>query len=174
MGRVPEGCPLPQYKFGYFEGFIMCFRPFTLLGSFDEFVMGGGVWPLWPHPSYHRIYILPNNSMYYEPNAFASIQSHCATNCHKQHILVGDFNARLGTAVNELAEITENISYESIDHSPRNDNPSPHGRRLRQICHDNKLLVINNLRYEAKQWKGSLTYRMRDSWKSERDLCTVS
>ena len=112
--------------------------------------------------------------MYYDPNAFASIQSHCATNCHKQRILLGDINARLGTAVNELAEITEHISYERIDHSPRNDNPSPHGRRLLQICHDNKSLVINNLRYGAMQWKGSLTYRMRDSWKSELDLSIVS
>ena len=105
-----------------------------------------------------------DDEVWFYPNAFASIQSHCATNCLKQHILVGDFNARLGTAVNELAEITENISYERIDHSPRNDNPSPHGRRLLQICHDNKLLVINNLRYGANQWKGSLKYRMRDSW----------
>ena len=48
-----------------------------------------------PNVQFTGIYIPPNDSIYYDPNAFPSIQSHCATNCLKQHILVGDFNGTL-------------------------------------------------------------------------------
>ena len=51
MGRgVPscsnnfDNCIFKWCNLVHFEGFVMCFRPLTLLGSFEEFGIEGGEW----------------------------------------------------------------------------------------------------------------------------------
>ena len=47
-----------------------------------------------------------------------------------------------------------------------------HGRTLVNVC-NNKLVVVNHLIYREKQLDGDLTFKRKDEWISEIDLCIV-
>ena len=48
-----------------------------------------------------------------------------------------------------------------------------HGRTLVNVCNNNKLVVVNHLIYREKQLDGDLTFKRKDEWISEIDLCIV-
>ena len=82
-------------------------------------------------------------------------------------IIVGDLNSRLGENVHNL--VKESWTYHPVDVGI-NEN----GKKLFNICRDNKLVVANNLRTESATLNSSLTFRVKNKWVSELDLCIVS
>ena len=65
--------------------------------------------------------------------------------------------------------MAEDVSYAPVD-AGQNSN----GKDIIQICKDNNMLVINNLKYKSKVFKGSLTFRKKEKWISELDVCIAS
>ena len=81
-------------------------------------------------------------------------------------VIVGDLNARCG---DKVCELTADLTYKPIDKT-LNDN----GREVIQICKDNKLLVLNNLEAEERNFPSDLTFRRKNKWISEVDICLLS
>ena len=124
----------------------------------------------WPGILFGGCYIPPSDSMYYSDQRFAYMQSRCIYNGTQQYFVVGDFNARLGSAVMTLPKDDPQLIYRPVDNVK---NPNASGRRLLGLCKDCDLLVVNNLFIGTSQVTGGLTYRQRHRWISELDLCLV-
>lgn len=115
-------------------------------------------------------YVPPADSLYYSESSFAYIQSKCI-NTHKQQIVIGDFNARLGPALKLLVQDKPMYTYIPVDPIKQ---PNSNGKKLLSLCNDCNLLIGNNLICGNKHLKGGLTYREKARWISELDLCLAS
>ena len=112
------------------------------------------------------MYNEPSDSSYFRPETFASIPAHLESG--KLSVIVGDMNARLGSRVHLLDE-TSGVTHDIVDNTVNSN-----GRSLVQTCIANQLTPINNLKIGDRVWKGNLTYRKKQRWISEVDLCLVS
>ena len=117
-------------------------------------------------------YIPPSDSPYFTENSFSAIQERLMDQTHGA-IVLGDFNARLGQAVNCLLEgVNNDWKYNNIhDNIAR---PNTNGVKLLQLCSDLNCLIINNLETDKRTFPGSLTFRRKHTWISELDLCLTS
>lgn len=92
---------------------------------------------------------------------------------HKHCILVGDLNSRFAGSVKNLQAVTEGrIKYEKS-----NDNathPNSNALNLIQSCNDTSLVVLNNSKTKEKHFQGSCTFRQKDRWISELDICLLT
>ena len=119
-------------------------------------------------------YLPPSDSPYYSDSYFSSIQERCMDSDY-QFIVLGDFNSRLGSSIRDLAQEDNDIH---ITYSE--DLPDPvqranqNGRKLLQLCQDIKCVVVNNLKTATRHFKGALTFRKKNVWISELDLCIMS
>ena len=52
--------------------------------------------------------------------------------------------------------------------------PNDNGQLLSAICVENSMVVVNNLKSEQKHFLGNKTFRRRDAWISEVDVCMAS
>ena len=75
---------------------------------------------------------------------------------------------RVGTKIHDL--INNNRWY----YNPVDLGENENGKKLFSICKDNRLMVANNLVTEDVTLTSSLTYRIRNKWVSELDLCIMS
>ena len=117
-----------------------------------------------PHIRFCGAYITPSTSPYYDEAEMANLQ---AKTTEESVIIVGDLNSRLGENVHDL--VKKSWTYHPVDVGV-NEN----GKKLFNICRDNKLVVANNLRTESATLNSSLTFRVKNKWVSELDLCIVS
>ena len=86
-------------------------------------------------------------------------------------VLLGDFNAKFGCAVNELVNNEPTLRYLPNDPNRRgNSNRS----KLLNICRDSGFLLVNNIQYGNVHIRGALTYRERHQWVSELDMRLIS
>lgn len=46
-----------------------------------------------------------------------------------------------------------------------------HGRAIENIRNNNDMVIVNNLNYNGKVYDGNLTFKERNKWLSEIDLC---
>ena len=53
----------------------------------------------------------------------------------------------------------------------KDDGINSHGRTLRNICHNNMMVVTNHLHHRDRRLGGDLSFRRRYAWVSEIDLC---
>ena len=119
----------------------------------------------WPSLKFGGIYIPPNDSPCYNSVIHGTLASQ--TLLQGNIIVLGDFNGRVGThpyITNDEGQIYQ--YYEGMDTTINN-----HGRTLMNICNNNDMVIVNNLSYLDKHFKGNLTYRQGDRWVSEIDLC---
>ena len=119
-----------------------------------------------PGVMFCAMYNEPSDSPYFRPATFASIPAHLESGKHC--VIVGDLNARLGSRVHA---VDENCGF---SHHVVDDAVNPNGRSLVQTCLANRLTVVNNLKTVDHIWNGNLTYRKKQLWISEVDLCLVS
>lgn len=112
-------------------------------------------------------YITPTSSPYSNDSDIANIQAK-TMNRAMNYVIMGDFNARLGVHVHCL-ESNGPWRYNVIDPGV-NDS----GKRLAAIFKDNELFVVNNLSANSSTYTGALTFRQKNKWISEVDLCVVS
>ena len=120
-----------------------------------------------PHIRFCGAYITPSTSTYFNEDEMANLQAN-TINSDDMYVIVGDLNSRIGTKVDDLVN-NNNWQYEPVD-LQENDN----GKKLFSICKDNGLMVANNLITKDVKLTSSLTYRVRDKWVSELDLCIIS
>ena len=120
-------------------------------------------------------YIPPVDSPYYDIRIFADIESRILSNNDCKPIIIGDLNARCATAV---ASLTETIQLHKLSHyRPSKDKiagANQNGRHVIQLCEDCELLVLNNLIYGERTFDGNLTFRRKNVWISEVDLCLIA
>ena len=79
---------------------------------------------------------------------------------------MGDFNARVG-APHIISEEGQAYQYDGISDVTVNN----HGRSIVNICNNNNMVIVNNLKCYNKHYKGNLTFKRRDIRLSEIDLC---
>ncbi len=121
-------------------------------------------------------YIPPSDSPYFSSFSFASIQEKMYS-CHAEvgYLIVGDMNARFGSAVRGLLTHlypphNETLSYPII----ADDVNVSNANLLSSLCADNNLVVINNLKTPCKHFVGEKTFRKGQEWVSELDTCVSS
>ena len=120
-------------------------------------------------------YIPPNDLQYYAHGSFAAIQGKLKSNymCNG-YIIIGDMNTRFCKGVREILPFLQasgvNLySYPDIkdDINVSNDN----AEILSTVCVDNKLMCLKT---SDKHFVSDMTYRIRDVWISELDVCFIS
>ena len=73
--------------------------------------------------------------------------------------------------------LTESLKEGGYNYTQPMDNisrPNNNARKLTHICREWDLLLLNNLVTPTCQYHGSLTYRQRNNWISELDICLTS
>ena len=53
-------------------------------------------------------------------------------------------------------------------------NNNSNGELLKGICIDFNLVLLNNLKYKLKHFSNLLTFRQKENWVSQLDICIVS
>ncbi len=124
-------------------------------------------------------YIPPSDSQYFNPYSFSFIQEKLRKSEEEglKTIILGDMNSRFGTSVRNLP-MRAGIPYCDMYSYPvipdLVDRPSHNADILADVCVDNKLLIVNNLRYMNRCYESALTYKAGNRWISELDICCVS
>ena len=129
----------------------------------------GQIWlqlSLFPNIQLGGAYIPPIDSLYYDQSILANISAQL--NKNKNAVILGDFNARIGTPefYNKLGE---NYIYEGVCDSTVN---AP-GKNLITFCKDKSLVVANHLQFNNINLGGNLSFRKGNTWISEIDLCLI-
>ena len=121
-----------------------------------------------PGVRFGGVYLTPSSSPYFMESDIANLQAKTQDQSLK-YVIVGDMNARVGSKVNELV-LHNAYTYNKPVDSVLNDN----GKRLLAVCRDSKLIVVNNLVAGSNCFLGGLTFRKRNRWISQLDLCVTS
>ena len=120
------------------------------------------------------IYIPPQDSPYFDMGAFGNLQQKVKW-CEEMNfvpLIMGDLNCRFGSSVSNLVQDsmpTGKFSYPAVPDDVRY--PNDNANSLSQICINNGLLIINNLKADEQTYKSKLTFKRRQTWISELDVC---
>ena len=87
----------------------------------------------------------------------------------KKVVIMGDLNSRVGTPTN-LNIGNDNCVYVGVEDQTVNKN----GQCLLDLCRDNGLVVVNNLRVGERHYKSNLSFRKKANWISEPDVLLAS
>lgn len=112
------------------------------------------------------VYIPPSDSPYYSPAQYGALAGHTADK--DQVIALGDFNARVAKP-----QLTDGNGNQYHYQGVRDNELNEHGRTLLNICNNNGLVVANHLCCDRKLLGGDLSFRRREQWISEIDLCVA-
>ena len=110
------------------------------------------------------VYIPPEDSPYFNSSQHGTLEAH--THTSDNIIVLGDFNGRVGTP-HIVKENGETYQYNSVNDVSVNN----HGRAIVNMCNNNDMVIVNNLKYDDKQYNGQLTFKRRDKWLSEILIC---
>ena len=121
-------------------------------------------------------YVPPQDSPYFDIGAFGNIQQKVKW-CEEMNfapLIIGDINSRFGSSVNNLLQDGSAIppgrfSYPTVPDDVRY--PNENANSLAQICTNNGLLIVNNLKDGDKTFVSKLTFKRRQTWISELDVC---
>ena len=122
-----------------------------------------------PNTIFIGCYITPDDSSYYDSAIFGYIQGIIKNDESKTYIILGDLNSRVG---NPGPCLDSNGVLEYIGCEDRIVNGN--GKKILQLCRDENLAVVNNLKYGEKHFKSYLSFRRRQQWISEPDLLIIS
>ena len=114
-------------------------------------------------------YITPDDSPYYDFAIFGYIQGIIKRDESKTYIIFGDLNSRVGDP-GLCLEGGNVFQYAECEDKIVNNN----GNNILQLCKDEKLAVVNNMKYGEKIFKSNLSFRKRQQWISEPDLLIMS
>lgn len=124
------------------------------------------VFSWWPNMKLGGVYIPPEDSPYYQPVHFGTLARHAADS--DKVVVMGDFNSRVGTP--RIKDKNDNMySYGDVSDIVVNE----HGKSLINVCNNNALVVANHLHHRGRQLGGDLSFKRRQNWISEIDLCIV-
>ena len=118
------------------------------------------------------LYITPSSSTYFSDAEIANLQAKSQEE-DTSYVIVGDLNSRFGKQVSDLINFVPSCGNQ-LRYNPIDLGVNDNGKKVLSICKDNNLVVINNLQTESKSFTSALTYRERNKWKSELDICITS
>lgn len=119
-------------------------------------------------------YVPPPDSPYFSLTLLSNIQEKIKSSPPSNGcVVMGDMNARFGSAVLELPGRLgcEQYSYTDI---PDRVQPNDNANALLGVCIDEKLIIVNNLCTGEKTYSSNRTYRQGRVWVSELDSCIMS
>ena len=124
------------------------------------------------------VYVPPSDSQYYSHESFSAIRDklHSASQ-ETHHIIVGDMNTRFGTTTRDiipLIEIPNSEIYSYPNFADKTNNANDNAEILSAICIEQSVLVVNNLKTPTSYYPGNKTFRKRNEWISEIDVCVAS
>ena len=112
------------------------------------------------------VYVPPADSLYCEASPFQFMNEKCSG--EREVIVLGDFNARVGTPVITYGDDCI-YRYNGVkDHSVNG-----HGRILINTCINNEMVVLNHLTRNGRTFGGDLSFKRGSNWTSEIDLCVL-
>ena len=110
------------------------------------------------------VYIPPDNSPYFQAADIGALAAHTLDS--NNMFVLGDLNARV--AVPALVD-PEGMAY--VYTGVADQTLNARGRSILNVCANNDMVVANHLNYMNKQLGGNLSYKQRQLWISELDLC---
>ena len=110
------------------------------------------------------VYVPPEDSPYFSVAQHGTVAAH--TLPQENIIVLGDFNARVGTP-----SIKNEDGYLYRFEGGRDAIVNSHGRAIENMCNNNEMVIVNNLKYNGQLYNGNLTFKRRNTWLSEIDLC---
>jgi hypothetical protein len=113
-------------------------------------------------------YIPPIDLPYFSETLFSQIQEKCIDK-DANYVIIGDFNARCGRSVDQLVSDT-NFKYRNFADDQSNCN----GRKVVGLCKDLNFVVVNGLSNNEKHFQSDYTFRRKDLWIYQVDLCLAS
>ena len=158
----------------YTENGGICLYVKNVLAKYVSSVQFNGDDAIWvcftfqPNTMFGASYIPPEDSSYFKPQIFARLDSVLKTQ-GKNYLLFSDFNATIN-----CLKILQTMSYisDTLINSHKTD--YSHVMILKSICTDNKLLVVNNLSTSKVNFDNGPTFRAKNKWIFQLDLCLVS
>ena len=152
------------------HGGICLYIKYSLVTQINVMRFDGddGVWVSFfctPNIIFGGVYVPPDTSPYFNVTLFSTINNRMKE-LGKPCVLFGDFNAKIA---DKNTMVTDTSMGYPVQRTPGNHS----GNILHEICHDNKLIVLNNLITPSRTFSGGYTYRQRNQWKSEIDLCIL-
>ena len=118
-------------------------------------------------------YIPPADSPYHSFAPLAEIQEKIKTLPHEHFIVIGDMNSRFGDG-RQLFLHGRGLPAESR-YKPSADPISAPNSNARHVASSlTPLVLLNGLEITGKKFGGDLTYRQRNRWISEVDICLAS
>ena len=98
---------------------------------------------------------------------FASINA-LVIDSEDSFIIMGDMNAKVPNREILVKD------YANMSFKPCKDNCNFNGEVLQDMCAGCNLLLLNNLKYNEKQFSDQLTFRKKARWVSQLDVCLIS
>ena len=83
-------------------------------------------------------------------------------------IVLGDFNGQV--AVPTLSD-PDGAPYVYMYNVVVDPTPNTRGRAIMNVCENNNIVIYNHLAYKSRQLGGQLSFKRRQQWISELDLC---
>ena len=113
------------------------------------------------------VYIPPDDSPYFQQADIGALAAHTLQSGNL--FVLGDLNARV--AVPKLSDSDNRPFVYSgvVDHVL-----NARGRTLINMCSDNNMVIANHLVFNDKQLGGQLSFKRRNQWISELDLCLAN
>lgn len=110
------------------------------------------------------VYIPPDDSPYFQQECIGALDAH--TRDSENVIVMGDLNARV--AVPTLSDPDGGpYVYTGVVDPTLN----ARGRAIMNVCENNSMVICNHLAYKGRQLGGQLSFKRRQHWISELDLC---
>ena len=110
------------------------------------------------------VYIPPDDSPYFQQSDIGALASHTLESGNV--IVLGDLNARV--AVPSLTD-PDDIPY--VYTGVVDQTLNTRGRAIINVCSNNNLVICNHLLYKNRQLGGHLSFKRRQQWISELDIC---
>lgn len=108
--------------------------------------------------------VLPNDSPYFPPVQYTALAQRTLETGNI--IVMGDMNAL--ASVPRLEDDSDTYyEYQGV----KDDSGNCLEKTLINNCHNNAMVVVNNIYHNGKQLGGNLSFTRRLTWISETDLC---
>ena len=110
------------------------------------------------------VYIPPDDSPYFQQEYIGALETH--TRDSENVIVLGDLNGRV--AVPKFSD-PDGVPY--VYNGVVDPTLNARGRAIMNVCENNNMVICNHLAYKGRQLGGQLSFKRRQQWISELDLC---
>ena len=110
------------------------------------------------------VYIPPDDSPYFQQADIGALAAHTLDSGNV--VVLGDLNARVA-----MPSLTDSDGMPYVYSGVTDHTLNARGTAILNVCVNNDMVVANHLLYNDRQLGGNLSYKRRQLWISELDLC---